>query len=68
MAVRRESGYSIFARASDPVSRYIIEIDQFRVLTSSLGSENTMRTGGSSVPQLVVMLSSLMSDVSPHAR
>ena len=49
IAMRYESGYSIFARDSDPVSRYMIEIDQFRAPTSSLGPENTiMRAGGSS--------------------
>ena len=34
--LRYESGYSIFARESDPVSRYIIEIDSFRACTASL--------------------------------
>jgi len=36
IAMRHESGYTIFARESDPVSRYIIEIDQFRAQTSSV--------------------------------
>ena len=47
IAMRHESGCSIFARPSDPVKRYIIEIDQFRALTSSAGSEKAMGAGGS---------------------
>jgi len=38
IAMRHESGYSIFARQSDPIKRYIIEIDEFRAHTSSVGS------------------------------
>ena len=41
IAMRHESGFTIFARESDPVSRYIVEIDQFRAWTSSVGSGST---------------------------
>lgn len=47
IAMRHESGHSIFARPSDPVTRYIIEIDDFRAFTAPTGSEKTLRAGGS---------------------
>jgi hypothetical protein len=37
IALRHESGYSIFVRASDPVRHYIIDIDDFRTHTISSG-------------------------------
>ena len=52
IAMRHESGYSIFARDSDPVKRYILEIDEFRAFTKSLGSEKTLRAGGSTGTQI----------------
>jgi len=50
IALRHESGYSIFARDSDPVKRYILEIDEFRAFTKSVDSEKTLRAGGSTTP------------------
>jgi len=47
VALRHESGQSIFARQSDPVTRYIIEIDQFRAFTSPINSEKVFRADGS---------------------
>ena len=35
VALRHESGYSIFARDSDPKITYLIEISLFKQLTSS---------------------------------
>ena len=46
IALRHESGHSIFARESDPVARYIIEIDDFRAFTTSVGSEKMLRASG----------------------
>jgi len=43
IALRYESGHSIFARDSDPVSRYIMPIDDFRAVTNSAFSENSSR-------------------------
>jgi hypothetical protein len=47
VAMRHESGQTIFARESDPVGRYIIEIDEFRLYTRSVDSQQTRRAGGS---------------------
>jgi hypothetical protein len=47
IALRHESGHSIFARESDPITRYIIEIDDFRVFTKSVDSEKMLRARGS---------------------
>ena len=47
VALRHESGHSIFARESDPVKRYIIEIDDFRAFTVAIDAEKTERAGGS---------------------
>ena len=46
IALRHESGHSIFARESDPVKRYIMEIDEFRAFTVSTDAEKTTRAGG----------------------
>ena len=46
MALRHESGYSIFARESDPVTRYLMTIDDFRGATKGSDSEK-VRAGGS---------------------
>jgi hypothetical protein len=45
--LRYESGHSIFARDFDPVSRYIMEIDSFRMYTHSVHAESA-RSGGAS--------------------
>ena len=47
IALRHESGQSIFARQSDPISRYIIEIDDFRAFTAPADSGKVLRAGGS---------------------
>jgi len=49
IALRHESGQSIFARPSDPVTRYIIEIDQFRAFTTPVSPDKTLSAGGSSL-------------------
>jgi len=46
IALRHESGYSIFARESDPVTRYLMTINEFREATKGSDSEK-VRTGGS---------------------
>ena len=38
IAMRHESGYTIFARDRDPISRYIIEIGEFLALTAAVDS------------------------------
>jgi len=50
IALRHESGHSIFARQSDPIKRYIIEIDDFRAFTKSIDPEKTLHAGGSTTP------------------
>ena len=45
IGLRHESGFSIFARPSDPVTRYLIEIDQFRAYTKSADSEKALGAG-----------------------
>lgn len=47
IAMRHESGYTIFARESDPVSRYVIEINEFRAFTASIDGNQTLRADGS---------------------
>lgn len=38
IALRHESGYSIFAREADPVRRYLLTINDFRAATKGLNS------------------------------
>ena len=47
IALRHESGHSIFARQSDPIKRFIIEIDEFRAFTKSIDPEKALHAGGS---------------------
>jgi len=43
IALRHESGHTIFARESDPVSRYIMEIGSFRARTAAT-AQKTMHS------------------------